>query len=281
MATPTPPTHTLNDGNTLPAVGFGTYPLRGADGIAAMRSAVESGYRLLDSAVNYENEAEVGQVVRECGLPREQLQVTTKIPGRDHGHDLALASVENSLRTMRLDYLDLVLIHWPNPARGLYNQAWQALIEARERGLVRSIGVSNFTGQHLQHIIAESGVTPALNQIEVHPWFAQQQMLETHQHRGILTQAWSPLGKRQAPFDEPAVANPAKELQVSPAQLILRWHLQRGTMPLPKSATASRQRENLDLFGFALDDQQMQAITALSKPDGRLFGGDPDTHEQM
>lgn len=281
MAASTIPTYTLNDGLTLPMVGFGTYPLRGVDGLAAMRSALDNGYRLLDSAVNYGNEAQVGQAVRDSGLAREQVQVATKIPGRDHEHAKALASVENSLRTTGLDYLDLVLIHWPNPGRGLYRQAWEALIQARERGLVRSIGVSNFTAEHLSRIIEATGVTPALNQIEVHPYFPNTDMLAANRELGVLTQAWSPLGKRQAPFDQHSVQQAAKAHGVSPAQVILRWHLQREVLPLPKSATPARQQENLDVFAFTLTGEQMQAITALGKPDGRLFAADPATHEEL
>ncbi|WP_168583404.1 aldo/keto reductase [Gephyromycinifex aptenodytis] len=277
----TTPRYELNDGRTLPQVGFGTYPLRGQEGVEAMTSALENGYRLLDSAVNYQNEAEVGEALRRSGLPREQVQLATKIPGRDHAHDKAVASVESSLRAMQVDYLDLVLIHWPNPSVGLFSQAWAALVEVRERGLVRSIGVSNFTQAHLAQIIAETGVTPAVNQIELHPYFPQEQMRAVHAELGIRTQSWSPLGKRNAPFEEAAVADAAAAHGVSPAQVILRWQLQLGALPLPKSATPQRQRSNLDVFSFELTEQEVAAITALGKPDGRLFGGDPDTHEEM
>src|SRR4051812_32095900 len=280
------PRYTLNDGHLLPVIGFGTYPLRGHDGVEAMVHALETGYRLLDSAVNYGNEEEVGEAVRRSGLAREDVRVTTKIPGRHHGYDLAIGSVEESLRRMRFDYLDLVLIHWPNPAVGKYVEAWRALVELRKRGVVRSIGVSNFTEQHLRAVIEDSGVTPAVNQIELHPYFPQQQMLGVHADLGIQTEAWSPLGKRSAPFAdppvaEPPVAEPAERYGVTPAQVILRWQLQRGSLPLPKSATPQRQLQNLDLFGFELTHAEVDAITALARPDGRLFGGDPDTHEEM
>ncbi|MDQ3766751.1 MAG: aldo/keto reductase, partial [Actinomycetota bacterium] len=168
------PHHTLNDGNTLPAIGFGTHPLRGDDGTAAMLNALEVGYRLIDSAVNYENEEEVGEALRRSGLAHEDVQVTTKIPGRHHEQAMAVKSVEDSLRRLQLDYLDLCLIHWPNPGVGKYVEAWRALVDLRERGLVRSIGVSNFTEQHLKDIIDDTGVTPAVNQIELHPYFPQQ-----------------------------------------------------------------------------------------------------------
>jgi diketogulonate reductase-like aldo/keto reductase len=275
------PRYTLNDGHSLPVIGFGTYPLRGQDGVEAMVHALEAGYRLLDSAVSYGNEEEVGEAVLRSGLAREDVQVTTKIPGRHHEYDLAIGSVEESLRRMRLDYLDLVLIHWPNPAVGKYVEAWRALVRLRERGLVRSIGVSNFTEQHLHTVIEDSGVTPAVNQIELHPYFPQQQMLTVHADLGIQTEGWSPLGKRSAPFAEPPVTEAAERYGVTPAQVILRWHLQRASLPLPKSATPQRQRQNFDLFGFELTDAEVDAITALARPDGRLFGGDPDTHEEM
>jgi diketogulonate reductase-like aldo/keto reductase len=275
------PRYTLNDGQTMPVTGFGTYPLRDQDGVTAMVHALEAGYRLLDTAVNYGNEEEVGEAVRRSALAREDVQVTTKIPGRHHEYDEAIGSVEESLRRLRFDYLDLVLIHWPNPSVGKFVEAWRALVELRKRGLVRSIGVSNFTEQHLHAVIEDTGVTPAVNQIELHPYLPQQEMLRVHADLGIQTESWSPLGKRSAPFAEPPVADPAERYGVTPAQVILRWQLQRNSLPLPKSATPQRQRQNLDLFGFELTDAEVGAITALARPDGRLFGGDPDTHEEM
>jgi len=275
------PRYTLNDGQSVPVIGFGTYPLRGDDGVEAMVHALEAGYRLLDTAVNYGNEEEVGEAVRRSGLPREDVQVTSKIPGRHHEYDRAIGSVEESLRRLRFDYLDRVLIHWPNPGVGKYVEAWRALVELRNRGLVRSIGVSNFTEQHLHAVIEDSGVTPAVNQVELHPYFPQQEMVRVHTDLGIQTEAWSPLGKRSAPFAEPPVSEPSERYGVTPAQVILRWHLQRRSLPLPKSSTPQRQRQNLDLFGFELTDAEVDAITALARPDGRLFGGDPDHHEEM
>jgi 2,5-diketo-D-gluconate reductase A len=278
---PTTPTYQLNDGSTLPAIGFGTYPLTGEDGIAAMVSALEAGYRLLDSAVNYENEAEVGEALRRSRLAREEVALATKIPGRFHARDLALQSLRDSAERFQVEQIDLALIHWPNPSQDLYPQAWRALVDAQRDGLVRTIGVSNFTEDHLHRIIDDSGVTPAVNQIELHPYFPQQQLRAVHDDLGIRTQAWSPMGKRQAPFDEPAVADAAAAHDVTPGQVIVRWHVQLGSLPLPKSSTPERQRQNLDVFGFELTDSEMDAITALGKPDGRLFGGDPDTHEEM
>jgi 2,5-diketo-D-gluconate reductase A len=279
------PSLTLNDGYSIPAIGFGTYPLRGDDGYRAIRSALDAGYRLIDSAVNYENEEEVGRAIRdflaESGTPREDVTVQTKVPGRHHRTADAVASARESARTMGLDSIDVLLIHWPNPITGLYREAWQGLLEAREAGVARSVGVSNFTDEHLAAIIADTDVVPAVNQIELHPYFAQGEMRAAHERLGIITQSWSPLGKRSAPYGEPAVADAAAAHGVTPAQVILRWHVQLGAIALPKSATPSRQAENLEVFGFELSDQEMAAITALSRPDGRLFDGDPDRHEEM
>ena len=266
---------------TLPAVGFGTYPLKGEVGVEAIVSALKTGYRYLDSAVNYENEEEVGDAIRKSHIPRDEVMVATKIPGRFHAKDLAAQSLRDSASRMKLDHVDVALIHWPNPSVDLYVEAWQALIEAQQAGLVKEIGVSNFTAQHLRRIIDETGVTPLVNQIELHPYFPQVEMVQVHEELGIRTQAWSPLGKASAPYSEDPVVEAAKAHDATPAQVILRWHVQRNVMPLPKSATPSRQKENLDVLGLDLTDAEVAAITALGKPDGRLFGGDPDTHEEQ
>ncbi|HEX6514833.1 MAG TPA: aldo/keto reductase [Nocardioidaceae bacterium] len=275
------PIRTLNDGNTIPAIGFGTFPLRGEHGVEAVLSALHNGYRLIDTAVNYDNEREVGEAVRRSGIPREDVFITTKVPGRHHGYDDALASTRASLERLGVDYLDLQLIHWPNPSVGKYVDAWRALVDAREQGLVRSIGVSNFTEEHLARIIDDTGVTPAVNQIELHPYFPQARMRRVHEDLGIQTESWSPLAKRKAPFSEPAVAAAAERHGVAPAQVVLRWQLQVGSIPIPKSADPERQRRNLDVFGFRLDEEEIDAITALGRNDGRLFGGDPNVHEEM
>ena len=275
------PTYTLNDDTTIPAIGFGTAGLRGDAAVEATASAVEAGYRLIDTAVNYENEREVGEALRRSGVPRDELRVTSKIPGRHHAYDDAIASTRESLERLGLDHLDLHLIHWPNPSRGQYVDAWRALVDLREQGLVRSIGVSNFTAEHLDRIIDETGVAPSVNQIEVHPLFPQAEMRRANEERGVRTESWSPLGKRQAPLDEAPVRVAAEAHGVTPGQVILRWQVQLGNLPIPKSATPSRQRENLDVFGFELDEAEMEAITALGRSDGRLFGGDPDSHEEM
>lgn len=275
------PTHTLNDGHPLPAIGLGTYRLREADGVRAVVSGIEAGYRLLDTAVSYENEAEVGEGIRASGIDRDELVVTTKIRGRDHGFDGAARSVEASLERLRLDRLDLVLIHWPNPSRDLYVDTWRGLVDLRDRGLVRSIGVSNFTQRHLERVIAETGVTPAVNQVELHPRFAQAHLRAVHDKLGIRTQSWSPLGSRKPAFEAAAIVDAARAHGVTPAQVVLRWHVQLGAVPIPKTRSAERQASNLDVFGFELDLAEMSEIAGLDTPDGRLWGGDPETHEEM
>lgn len=271
----------LNDGTTLPAIGLGTYPLSGEDGTAAIVGALEAGYRMLDTAVNYENEAEVGEALRRSGLPREDVVVASKIPGRHHAYDDAIASVRGSLERLGVERTDLHLIHWPNPSQGRYVEAWRALVQLQADGLVRSIGVSNFTEEHLTRIIDATGVVPAVNQVELHPRFPQERMREVHRRLGILTEAWSPMGKRRAPLDEDAVTSAAAAHGVTPGQVILRWHVQLGSLPIPKSADRSRQEQNLDVFAFELTEAEMAAVSALAEDDGRLFGGDPDTHEEM
>lgn len=275
------PAHTLNDGTALPAIGFGTYPLRGEECVTAVSGAIEAGYRLLDTAVNYGNEHDVGEAIRRSGVPREELVVTSKLPGRAHAYDDAVASVRESLDALGLDRIDLHLIHWPNPDVGRYVEAYRALVDLRAEGLVRTVGVSNFTETHLTRVIEATGVTPAVNQVELHPYFPQVEMRAVHDRLGIRTESWSPLGKRQAPFSEPPVAEAAERHGVTPGQVILRWQLQLGNVPIPKSATPARQRENLEVLGFELTEEEVAAITGLARADGRLFGGDPDTHEEM
>lgn len=273
--------HTLRDGTPLPQVGFGTYTLRDEEGVTAIVAALRAGYRYLDTATNYENEREVGEALRRSGVDRSEVLLASKIPGRAHERDKAVATVERSLELLGVDQLDVILVHWPNPRRLRYVEAVEALLECRDRGLVRHVGTSNYTEGHLREVIAATGEAPVLNQVECHPLFPQARMLAVHEELGILTQAWSPLGKKQAPYDAPPVAQAAARHGVSPAQVILRWHLERGVMPLPKSATPERQRANLDVDGFTLSAAEVAAITALGRPDGRLWGGDPETHEEM
>lgn len=276
---PAIPTVTLNDGTEFPELGLGTYKLRDEEGIASIVSAIESGYRLLDSAVNYENEREVGEAVRRSGIARDELIVATKVPGRDHGYDETLASAATSLATLGLDRIDLYLIHWPNPSVDKFVDTWRAMIDLRDRGTVRSIGVSNFTERMLSRLIDETGVAPAVNQVELHPLFPQATLRAFHVAHGIRTESWSPLARRTDLLENPVVADIAAAHGVTPNRVVLRWHVQLGSTPIPKSADPARQRENADIFDFALTDAEVAAISALES--GRLWGGDPDTHEEM
>jgi diketogulonate reductase-like aldo/keto reductase len=271
----------LNDGTTLPDIGFGTYPLRGDEGTAAVLDALAIGYRLIDTAVNYRNEDAVGRAIAHTDVPRSDIVVTTKLPGRDHGYDETLRSFERSAAALGLDVIDLYLIHWPNPSIGKYVDAYRAMVRLREEGRVRTVGVSNFTQEHLARVADATGVMPAVNQVEMHPFFPQVELRAFHAAHGIVTEAWSPLGKA-APVKQAApVVAAARAHGVTPAQVVLRWHLQLGSVPIPKSADPGRRRENLDVFGFELTDDEVAAITALGRPDGRLFGGDPNVHEEM
>ncbi|MEU1244093.1 aldo/keto reductase [Micromonospora parva] len=272
---------TAADGTTLPAIGLGTYQLNGSAGVDAIGQAIRAGYRLLDSAFNYENEGAVGRAVRSAGDVRDELIVTSKLPGRHHSYDEALTTVEESVFRTGLDRIDLYLIHWPNPKVDRYVQAWQALIEARERGLVRHIGLSNFLPEHIERLVAETGVAPVVNQIEVHPYFPQQEALDYHREHGILVQGWSPLGHGNDLRQHPVIGEIAAAHGVSPAQAILAWHVARQVIPLPKAASPQRQAENLDVFGITLTDAEVAAITALGRPDGRLAGQDPAVYEEF
>ena len=266
------PILTLNDGLSLPAVGLGTYRLNGEAGVAAMVCAIRNGYRLLDSAVNYDNEDAVGAAVRQSGVARAELRVSSKLPGRHQRYADAIATVEESLRRAGLDYFDLYLIHWPNPNQGLYVEAWSALIECRKRGLTHSIGVSNFLPEHLDRLIRETGVTPSVNQIELHPYFPQEEQRRADRERGVVTQAWSPLARGNALLREEAIARIAARLGRTVAQVILRWHVQLGVEPLPKAASPERQVENLALFDFALSADDMATIAnfgPLGRPPAR------------
>ncbi len=274
------PQYTLNDGTAIPAIGFGTYPLRGQRGAAAIADAIAAGYRLIDSAFNYDNEGAVGAAVRASGVPREELVITSKLPGRYHAREAAIAAVEESVLRTGLDYLDLYLIHWPLPQRDLYLEAWEALIECRDRGLVRSIGVSNFLPEHLDAVIGATGVTPAVNQVELHPWYPQTELVEYHEALGVRTQAWSPLGGASGTLlSDPTIAAIAAAHGRTPSQVVLRWDLQRGILPLPRSRRAENQRANLDVVGFELTDDEVATLTALGH--GRLPAADPATHEEF
>ncbi|MGO2648318.1 MAG: aldo/keto reductase, partial [Brevibacterium aurantiacum] len=240
------PTLELNDGASIPQIGLGTYAMHDAEGVGAIIAGIDNGYRLLDTAVNYKNEREVGQAVIDSKVGRDELFITSKVPGRHHGFDETIASTEESLARLQLERLDLHLIHWPNPSVGKYVDTWRGLIELRERGLVTSIGVSNFTEAMLQELIDETGVTPAVNQIELHPYFPQSKLIEFHRSIGVQTESWSPLYRDQGLFDEAPIAEAAAAHGVQPAQVVLRWHLEVGSLPIPKSANPERQRLNAD-----------------------------------
>ncbi|MFF9168035.1 MULTISPECIES: aldo/keto reductase [unclassified Streptomyces] len=273
------PTYTLNDGMVIPALGLGTWPMDDALAEQAVRGALGLGYRLVDTAANYGNETGVGRGLAGSGVPREEVVVTTKLPGRHHGYEETLASFEESRRRLGVEYVDLYLIHWPNPRVDKYVDSWRAMIKLREDGLVRSIGVSNFTPEHIRRLEKETGVLPSVNQIELHPLFPQPELRRFHTDRGIVTESWSPLGRGSHLLDDPRIADLARKYGVSPGQVVLRWHVQLGALPVPKSADHERQRDNLDVFGFELDAEEMAAVGHHSSP--RRLGGDPEVHEEF
>ncbi|MFF6807119.1 aldo/keto reductase [Streptomyces sp. NPDC012616] len=272
------PEYTLNDGTTLPALGLGTWPMDDAEATQAVAEALELGYRLVDTATNYRNETGVGRGVARAGVPREEIVVTTKLPGRHHGYEETLASFEESRGRLGLDYVDLYLIHWPLPRVDRFVDSWRAMIKLRDDGLVRSIGVSNFTAAHLARLEEETGVLPSVNQIELHPLFPQDELRAFHEVKGVRTESWSPLGRGSALLADPAVASVAGTLGVTPGQVVLRWHFQLGAVPLPKSSSPERRRANLDVLGFELSPAQMAAVTGRSR---RRLGGDPEVHEEF
>ncbi|WP_282801704.1 aldo/keto reductase [Secundilactobacillus kimchicus] len=275
------PTVTLNDGHKMPAIGLGTYQIRGGAGLDQILAAIQDGYRSLDSATNYDNEGIVGKAIRRSGVPRSDFFVSSKLPGKYHRYDDALKAIEESLSRMGLDYFDLFLIHWPLPKRDHYVEAWQALITAQKLGLIRAIGVSNFEPDHLDRLINETGVTPAVNQIEIHPYWINTDRLLANKDRGIVTEAWSPLGRGSAALTEPAILELAKKYGKNAGQIILRWHTQRGVVPLPKSSSLQHQRDNLDIFDFRLTPEEIRIIDGLNKPDGRVDGQDPNEYEEF
>lgn len=271
----------LNDGTTLPPIGLGTYRLWGSAGASSIESAIRMGYRLIDSAVNYENEGALGRAVRRSGAAREDLRLVSKLPGRHQRYEEAVRVVEESLYRAGLDYWDLYLIHWPNPKQGLYVEAFQALVDLKKRGLIRSVGVSNFLPAHLERLRDEVGELPSVNQIELHPYFPQARARAFHESLGIRTESWSPLARKLRVVDEPILADLARETGRSVAQIVLRWHLQLGAIPIPKAASQARQRENLAVFDFALDEGQMARISSLARPDGRQADQDPAVYEEF
>ncbi|GAA1509426.1 aldo/keto reductase [Streptomyces synnematoformans] len=272
------PVRRLNDGAKLPALGLGTYPMDDAQAEQAVATALETGYRLVDSALNYGNETGTGRGIARSGVPRQDVVVTTKLPGRHHGFEQTLASFEESRKRLGVGYVDLYLIHWPLPRVDLYVDSWRAMIKLREEDLVRSIGVSNFTVAQLDRLERETGVLPAVNQIELHPHFPQEELRAYHAAKGIVTESWSPLGRGTDVLADPGIARVAEAHGVTPAQAVLRWHAQLDAVPVPKSADPARQRENLDVFGFELSAAEMAAVAGRPR---RRVGGDPDVHEEF
>ncbi|MDN6452045.1 MAG: aldo/keto reductase [Lactiplantibacillus plantarum] len=274
-------TYTLRDGLTVPKIGFGTYKLNGAHGVQVIDSAIDRGYRLLDTAFNYENEGAVGEAVRRSSVPRSELLISSKLPGRHHTYTEAINTIQESLYRAGLDYYDLYLIHWPNPKEDHYVEAWQALIDAQKLGLIRSIGVSNFLPEHLERLNKETGVLPVINQVELHPYFNQQAQRDYDQAHGILTQDWSPLGRASEMLQNETLKEIAVHYHKNVGQLILRWELQLGTLPIPKSSTPSRQAGNMDVFDFEISAADMATINGLSQVDGRLNNQNPAVYQEF
>jgi 2,5-diketo-D-gluconate reductase A len=263
----------LNDGRRIPQVGFGVFQVPPEETAQAVTLALQSGYRAIDTAAAYRNERAVGEAIRSSGLDRDEVFVTTKVWSDDHGAERTRAAFEASLERLGLDEVDLYLIHWPVPARGLYVETWRTLTELHADGRARSIGVSNFQPDHLRAIIEDSGVAPAVNQIELHPRLQQAQLRRVHAEHRIVTEAWSPLA-RGGVLDDPVITRLAERHDRTPAQIVLRWHVQLGNVVIPKSVTPERIRANIDVFDFALDDDEVRSIEALDS--GERTGPHPD-----
>lgn len=273
--TPAIPTIALNDDRLIPRLGFGVWQIVDDKVGAAVESALAAGYRLIDTAQGYDNERGVGAALAGFAGARGELFVTTKLRTKAMGYDEAIAGVRASLEALQLDILDLMLIHWPTPARENYVDTWRGLIDARKDGLTRSIGVSNFLPEHLDRIIEATGVIPAVNQIELHPYFQQNDVRDYHDRHGIRIEAYSPLGHGEA-LDDATIAAIAKKYDRTPAQVILRWHIERDNIVIPKSETPERIRENIEVFDFELDDEDMAKFDTLDRADGRI-SSDPAT----
>jgi len=268
------PTIELNQGVAIPQLGYGVFQVPPEQTQAAVERALAAGYRHIDTAAAYYNEAAVGAAIKAAGLPRQELFVTTKLRNGDQGYDSAQRAYAESLDRLGLDRIDLYLVHWPYPSAGQFVEAWRALAELQRRGEVRAVGVSNFLVEHLDALAAASDLTPAVNQIELHPTFQQAELVAVCRQRGIAIESYSPLG-RGADLAAPAVAAIAATHGVSPAQVILRWQLQSGFIAIPKSNTPARIASNADLWGFELAESELAAITALEA--GQRTGGDPAT----
>ena len=263
------PTLQLLDGNRIPQVGYGVFKVPADDTRRAVLEAFELGYRHIDTAAIYGNEEGVGAAIAESGIPRDELFITTKLWNDRHDGDEPRAALGESLGKLGLDAVDLYLVHWPTPARDNYVHAWERLIDLREQGLTRSIGVSNFLVPHLERIIAETGVAPVVDQIELHPAYQQREVVEWASARGIRIEAWGPLGQGKYDlFSAPAVAGAAAAHGKTPAQVVLRWHLDKGNIVFPKSVRRDRLAENIDIVDFALTDDEIAAIDAIDPGDG-------------
>ncbi|MFH0241673.1 aldo/keto reductase [Streptomyces sp. HK10] len=268
------PSIILNNGVRMPQLGFGVWQVPDEEAAATVGHALASGYRSIDTAAIYENEKGTGKAVAESGLPREELFVTTKVWNGDHGRDAALRAFDASLERLGLDYVDLYLIHWPAPGQDRYVETWKALEEIHADGRAKAIGVSNFKPTHLRRLMEETEIVPAVNQIELHPNFPQAESRAFHSEHGIATEAWSPLGQGRGLLEDPVIAEIARRHGRTPAQVVLRWHLQTGNVVIPKSATPSRIEENIDVFSFVLDDDDMTGLSTLDN--GTRLGPDPD-----
>ena len=262
----------LPDGGTIPQIGFGVFQIPPEETAEAVQHALAAGYRSLDTATIYRNEAEVGEGLRASGIPRDQVFVTTKLWNTHHGRQAAGDAIDRSLERLGLDHVDLYLIHWPMPSEDRYVETWQTLIELRDAGRTRAIGTSNFMPEHLQRVIDETGVVPAVNQVELNPTFQQAALREFHAEHGIVTEAWAPLAQGRV-LDHPTIAAIAERVDRTPAQVVLRWHLQIGNVVIPKSVTPERIKENLALDDFELSDEAMAAIGRIET--GRREGPDP------
>jgi diketogulonate reductase-like aldo/keto reductase len=272
------PALTLNNGVTIPQLGLGTAGPDDEETRRRVRDALGLGYRLIDTAARYGNEVGVGQGIADSGVPREEVFVGTKLRGADHGYESTKRALEASLRRLDLEYVDLYLIHWPLPRQDRYVESWRAMEELLAEGKTRSIGVSNFLAEHLDRLAAETRTVPAINQIELHPRLPQREQREDNARRGIIVQSWSPLERGGAVLDEPVLARIGSRYGKTPAQVILRWHVQLGLVPIPKSGNVDRLRRNLEVFDFDLDDTDLAEIAALEDGVSAL---DPRTHEEF
>ncbi|MYZ40406.1 aldo/keto reductase [Streptomyces sp. MnatMP-M17] len=269
------PTLTLNNGIEMPQLGFGVWQVPDAEAVKAVATALESGYRSIDTAAIYGNEEGTGQAIAASGIAREELFVTTKLWNSDQGYESALRAFDTSLEKLGLEYVDLYLIHWPRPDAGTYVDTYKAFEKIHADGRARAIGVSNFLPAHLERLIGETSVVPAVNQIELHPQLPQAGSRAFHAEHSITTEAWSPLGQGKGLLEVPTVVAVARKHERTPAQVVLRWHLQLGHVVIPKSVTPSRIQENIDVFGFELDADDLAAFAALDE--GRRLGPDPAT----